>query len=367
MQATAAQAGVGTQAGSQHRAAIAARLPDWIQSPRYDLLLLLLVPLIPVPVLLLADSHPTLMLVAGFVLGFAHYMSTFTFFAWDEYRDRHRARKAAFFGGPLLIVVMMGVLARVPLVIPVVLFFWNVVHVARQSSGVASVYRHRAGVADPVDKQVANAAILSGSVALALANIESHRQVLPVLTWLAPGGALLAKLGAGAVALVCLVRLFARLRARAREAGSAPRVPELASLACALALFHPYLWVDDSGLATAGMLLGHYVQYLSIVWLVHHRRFSTVAGSAPQRALAYVSQRRGLVLGVLAVVGLGFLGGYQLSYRLGLGGYFEGMYLTIAFVHFYLDGLFWAFKDPTVRRSLAPYLTGFRLADSAAA
>jgi hypothetical protein len=359
MQTAAAGAAVGAGVAAEGRAAVVVRLPAWIQSPPYDLLLLLLVPLVPVPVLLLAPAYPAVVLVAGLVLGFSHYMSTFTFFAWDEYRERHRSRKAAFFGGPLLIVAMMILLARVPLVIPVVLFFWNVLHVARQSSGVSSVYRHRAGVGDPVDKQLANAAILSACVALSLSNVESHRQVLPVLTWLTPGGATLAKLATGAVALVCLVRLLARLQARARS-GSAARMPELLSLGCALALFHPYLWVEDSGLATAGMLLGHFVQYLSLVWLVHHRRFTTVSGSAPQRALAYVSQRRGLVVGVLLVVGLASLGGYQLSYRLGLGGYFEAMYLTVAFVHFYLDGLFWAFRDPSVRRSLSPYLTGFR-------
>ena len=35
---------------------------------------------------------------------------------------------------------------------------------------------------------------------------------------------------------------------------------------------------------------------------------------------------------------------------------FEAAYLLLAFVHFYLDGLFWAFRDPHVRRSLGPYL-----------
>jgi hypothetical protein len=36
------------------------------------------------------------------------------------------------------------------------------------------------------------------------------------------------------------------------------------------------------------------------------------------------------------------------------------MAVTIALVllHFYLDGLFWAFKQPEVRRALAPYLIG---------
>jgi hypothetical protein len=38
------------------------------------------------------------------------------------------------------------------------------------------------------------------------------------------------------------------------------------------------------------------------------------------------------------------------------------MAVTIALVllHFYLDGLFWAFKQPEVRRAMAPYLMGGR-------
>jgi len=364
---TAAGLGVELPAAAQPSGRVGSERSPWIQSRRYDLLLLLLVPLVPVPVLLLTPSYPGVMVATGFVLGFSHYMSTFTFFAWDDYRERHRSRRMAFFGGPLIILGVMVVLAvtRVPLVIPVVLFFWNTLHVARQSSGVLSVYRHRAGAREEADKRIANAAILATCVALSLQNVEGHRQLFPLLERITPGGAPVWKLATAGVALWCLARLLLRLRERA-AVGQGVRAPELLSLACGLALFHPYLWIEDSGLATAGMLLGHYVQYLAVVWLVHHRRFATRSGSRPQQALAWVSQRRGRVLAAILIVGTGFLGAYLLSYRLGLGGYFEAFYLTVAFVHFYLDGLFWAFRDPAVRRTLGPYLTGFRLADQPA-
>ena len=32
--------------------------------------------------------------------------------------------------------------------------------------------------------------------------------------------------------------------------------------------------------------------------------------------------------------------------------------IALVLVHFYLDSLFWAFKQPEVRRAIAPYLTG---------
>ena len=37
---------------------------------------------------------------------------------------------------------------------------------------------------------------------------------------------------------------------------------------------------------------------------------------------------------------------------------YEAAILSLSLVHFYLDGLFWAFRDPQVRRSLGPYIFG---------
>ena len=39
------------------------------------------------------------------MLAFAHYVSSFTFYLWDENRARHRTRWVAFFAGPVLITV----------------------------------------------------------------------------------------------------------------------------------------------------------------------------------------------------------------------------------------------------------------------
>ena len=50
----------------------------------------------------------------------------------------------------------------------------------------------------------------------------------------------------------------------------------------------------------------------------------------------------------------------SLFFRVGpivpLRGVYAGMLMGVTLVHFYLDGLFWAFKRPEVRQSLAPHL-----------
>ena len=69
-----------------------------------------------------------------------------------------------------------------------------------------------------------------------------------------------------------------------------------------------------------------------------------------------MSARNALLLPALLTAGLGFFAAKELLTRLGYLAFFEACYLLLAFLHFYADGLFWAFRDPHVRRSLGPYL-----------
>src|SRR5260370_27542006 len=48
--------------------------------------------------------------------------------------------------------------------------------------------------------------------------------------------------------------------------------------------------VRDSDLATFGMLMGHFVQYLGIVWLLNRRKYFAAEGSGRQRLLSSISR-----------------------------------------------------------------------------
>jgi hypothetical protein len=329
----------------------------WVESPSFDLPFFLLAPLLTLPLVFGIMAGVSRLATIGFLLGFAHYLSTFAFFFWDESRQEHRARWAAFFAGPLVIVVVFWVLVafEVPLFIPFVLFFWNAFHVCFQSCGIASIYRHRSGVTDRAQKPLANHAIILAGLWMSLWNIETHEQVWPVLTWVSPLFPAVLRGVLGAAALLALVRLGLGLRRRAQE-GHPPDLLEVGILVTGITLFHPYLWMPDSESATFVMLLPHYVQYLGIVWLVHRRRFRAEEGSLGQRWLARVSANLPLLLGVLLSGGLAFLAGKVLFRSMGRVEHFEVLYLMLAFVHFYLDGLFWAFRDPHVRRTVGPWL-----------
>jgi hypothetical protein len=329
----------------------------WIQSPAFDLAFIVLSPLVVLPIILIELGGIPWIAILGFALAFAHYFSTFTFYFWDDNREHHRARWLAFFAGPLILTAVYLGLVRLAYfwLISVLVITWNTYHVARQSCGLLSIYRHRAGVSDPRQKVVANAAILSANVWFALWNIESHQDVYPLLTAVYPGFPLALWVVAGLVAVVFACRLAVALWRRA-HAGAAPHLPELAFIGTSIGLFHPYLWLPDSGGATYAMLLAHYVQYLGLVWLLHRRRFPKPVGSRPQVLLQRLSSNTPLLVNVLLGATLSVWGVKWVANYSGHGQMFEVFYLLVAFLHFYLDALFWAFRDPHVRRSLAPYL-----------
>jgi hypothetical protein len=347
----------GSTRATPDRGVVGAPPRRWIESAPFDLSFLILAPLLTLPLALGALYLHNGFALAGLVLAFAHYASSFAFYFWDENRPHHRRRWAAFYAGPLLIAATLCLLLlyRVPLVVQVALFFWNAVHVARQSCGILSLYRHRAGVTDPRQKQAANTAILAVNLWLCLWNIETHVEVRRVLTALSPRLPDLVWLGCGALAAAALARAVIAFRERAAEGRSAG-LPELGLFVSSLALFHPYLWIADSGRATFAMLLPHYVQYLALVWLLQRRKLRATQGSPAQELLRRVSGNTIGLIVTLAGVGLGGFAFKELLARAGHVQVFDALFLLLAFVHFYVDGLFWAFRDPHVRRSIGPYL-----------
>jgi len=111
-------------------------------------------------------------------------------------------------------------------------------------------------------------------------------------------------------------------------------------------------------MATFVMLLPHYVQYMGIVWLLHRRKFGTAPArvSRGQSVLMRLSSDLRLLVPVLTAIGVAFYVASHFSRRNGFFPHFEALYLFIAFQHFYMDGLFWAFRRPEIRSTLSPFL-----------
>ena len=330
----------------------------WIESPLFDSLFFILSPAVGLIVILAShgDSRTLAPLLATSLLGFPHYFSTFTFYFWDENRQQHAMRWFAFFAGPALIVLMTVALFafHVPYAIAVVTYFWNCIHVSRQSCGILSLYRHRTGRTSNMDKAAPNAAIILTNLWFVLWRTETYPTLHRWLSLPDAGFPRLLWMTTGVLAVAAIVRLAWNLIRRSRSGHPASSV-EVLFIVTSIGMFHPYLWVDDPALATIAMLTGHFIQYLGIVWLLHRRKYAVTTPSTEPRWLQTVSTNTPALLATLGGTGLLTLSVFTAFRFTAHEAWFEVMYMSLAFTHFYLDGLFWAFKNPHVRSTIGPY------------
>ena len=328
----------------------------WIQARGFDLALFTLSPLSGVLVVLAALHGPWGHVVAPSAVYFVaipHYLSTFTFYMDDENLAYYKTRWLAFFAGPAICaaVVLAAVLSQRAALFQTVQFTWNIYHVALQSAGILGIYRWLNG-GPASERSTATWAIVSTSAAMAFFHLERFGPMYGTLAGVHPMLPQLVFLVALTVAVPSVLIVATRLLRRPERTS----LPELAFLATSLLLFHPYLWVDDSELATLGMLMGHFVQYLAIVWLLNRRKHAVPTGSTRQRALSAVSGHTSTLLATLVVTGTLFFFFDRVSRLAGVPWAYQIAWNIIVIMHFYLDGLLWAFKRRFVRESIGQYL-----------
>lgn len=329
----------------------------WIQSPLFDLSLFTLSPiaalLIILPSIVAPKGLHSWIAAAVYLVAIPHYVSSFSFYLGDDNLAYYRTRRLAFFGGPVLIflAVIALRLIKVDAMVNSVLYVWNVFHVSMQSAGILSIYRRINGGSFS-ESRFARAALLGVNGSLAFLHIDRFPPIYDNLlrvhfpVWaIRP-----ALLSFAAIGLVLYINRLVRCRTQIRA-------PELTFIASSFLLFHPYLWVRDLNVATFSMLMGHFLQYLGIVWLLNRRKYSALEGSGHQRLLRSISTNTPLLLFTLASVGSVFFVAEVSSRWLGIPVSYVILWNSVALVHFYLDGLIWAFKDPFVRKSVGPYLT----------
>jgi hypothetical protein len=334
----------------------------WIHSPAYDLALFTVSPLAGLLLVLLVLHSPAgaLALLAGtYLVAIPHYLSTFSFWMGDDNRAEYLGRRVAFLVVPVLIVAGAGLMRLFGgpwlAALLTLIFLWNTYHVSMQSSGILSIYRHAAG-GPSEERPIAQSALIALNFAVSLYFVERFEPMRGLFASFWPGFPAGLRPLTIAIAAVALARLAWSLSARARG-GTGPGAAEGLFLASSLVLFHPYLWVRDYELATAGMLMGHFLQYLALVWLLHRRKYAGAGGgSVAQLLLANATRRVPLLIVALAASGLVvYLFGRTMRAAEAFGVYIW-LWNGLALVHFYMDGLIWSFKRPFVRQSLGPYL-----------
>jgi hypothetical protein len=350
-----------TLSASPARAVESGSRNRWIQSPWFDGCFLLLSPLAGLALiaahLWLPPRAGTLLALAGFYfVGVPHYLSTLTFYLGDDNLRQYRSRPMAFFVGPPVILAAVTWLwwgLELHPLVKATLYTWNIYHVSRQSAGILNIYRQLNG-GPRSERTLALVAILSSTTAMALWPVHGHPALTQMLANVHPLILPLLDQVCLAIAAASCVVLAWRISRRAIRI----RLPELGFLATSLGLGLPYLWVDDLMLATLAMLMGHFIQYLALVWLLHGRKYGSAKGSARERVLGLIGRHPALLGVLLLACGSVFWAGSRTITSVGGKNAYLCLLLSSNVIHFYLDGLIWAFRRPDVRNSLAPYLFG---------
>jgi hypothetical protein len=329
----------------------------WIESPVYDVGLFALSPLAGLLIVLVDHFSKWghgLGVLAVYFVGIPHYLSTFTFYLGDQNREYYRLRWAAFFLGPLLIFAFVFGLRMLAVegVVQSVIFTWNIYHVSLQSAGVLSLYR-RLNCGEQQEKRWAHLTILAVNATMAFWFLKNFSPLYGLLLRVHPWTPIVLRYVCLGTVLVAGSGYLIQLARRPRPVGA----PERVFLVSSLLLFHPYLWVKDYALATIAVLMGHFIQYLGIIWLLNRRKYGQqTSGSVAQQWLIKLSSRPRLLLASLLLLGAFFL-------FIDRGSRIVGMYLSyiivwnsLVLIHFYVDGLVWAFRDSFVRKTVGPYL-----------
>ncbi len=254
----------------------------------------------------------------------------------------------------MLILVAVAALRLLEFHRPVLItmFVWNIYHVSLQSAGILSIYRRLNG-GPHSERRVAHLAILAINAAMAFWFIDRFAPLHELLIRVHD----LAPLAVRAVTLPVAAGAFGVLLYRIGRRPRSLSLAEATFLISSVLLFHPYLWVESADLATLAMLMGHFIQYLAIVWLLNRRKYAGSTGSWHERFLGEVSARPGLILTLFGVIGLSFYAADKMTTALGAQMLYVIVWNSMALTHFYVDGLVWAFKQPYVRQSVGPYLT----------
>ncbi len=329
----------------------------WIESRAFDLALFTLSPL--AGLLIVALQRMTKLgsaagVLAVYFVGIPHYLSTFTFYLGDQNRDHYRLRWAAFFLGPLIIFASVLTLRALDVagIVQSIIFTWNIYHVSLQSAGFLSLYRRLNG-GELKEKRWAQLMILSVNATMAFWFLRYFSPLYDLLVRVHPSAPIVLRWLCLATALVAGSGYAYHLSRRP----GAVRAPEKAFLISSLLLFHPYLWLQDYLLATVAMLMGHFIQYLGIVWLLNRRKYAQQgAGSRAQQWLVRLSSRPRLLLASLLLLGGVFLFIDRGSRVVGMYMSYIVVWNSLVLIHFYVDGLVWAFKDRFVRDTVGSYL-----------
>ncbi len=291
-----------------------------------------------------------------FGLGLPHFGSTWFFYMDSSNRHYFDQKPWAFYYLPFVFVLApiglaiggkVGGFAELAAAAILITYWFSGYHVMKQSVGITSLYRGRLGLFDKTEREIDNRVIMSAAFLALFGRYlfftdfgyerffrEYHGE------WLVWG--LLAFFAYSFIRWVAAS--VGRFRAHGKNAW-----PLFLFSTVSILLFTPFLYVADFQVAFMSNLLGHYSQYLVLVWLINRNKYVLMGEHAPKAPLlAYLTKHLYLYAGVLLVYAIGVMLVGSISVLLPVVG--------LTWAHFFIDRFLFRFKDPEMRKLILPYI-----------
>ncbi|MEM1274402.1 MAG: hypothetical protein AAGF88_11330 [Pseudomonadota bacterium] len=331
----------------------------WIRNARFDtgfIFGLLLLSIVTGIVILVEPSlfYPILIIDLWF-LGYHHVISTYTRICFDK--ESFEENKLLLVG--LLPLVVVGTLAAAFVVglwlIVTIYFYWQWWHYARQSWGIAKVYRGK----DPkaayedgwLDQAIFYAVPIFGILSR---SAEQHPTFIGMELWSFPVPPIVAQISGVIAAGLFAYWLAARIRAAVQ--GRLAIVHTMYVSTHFIIFYLAYIATSDITLGWLMINIWHNAQYILFVWLYNTKRFSD--GIDPKaKFLSYISQPNRLWLYLLTCVAItgviywGVLRTIDWLFFAGLSATIV-LYQIVNFHHYIVDSKIWKVRKPKMQKTL---------------
>lgn len=284
-----------------------------------------------------------------FGLGLTHFGSTWFFYLDKSNRHYFDTKPWVFYYFPIILILTPIALAigKFTTLVIIITYWFSGYHVMKQSMGITSLYRGKLGVFDQKERKIDNLVIMSAT-GLALFGRYMLYTDFGLERYFREYFGIVIVASLALVFVYAFVRWIAATVRRFKTFGT-QALPLFTFTVVSILLFTPFLYVENFNVAFMSNLLGHYSQYLVLVWMINHNKYVLKGGEGPKPPfLAYVSKHLLLYSAVLLMYAFVVTTVGSISVILPVVG--------LTWAHFYVDGFLFRFKDPEVRKLILPYI-----------
>ncbi len=284
------------------------------------------------------------------LLGYHHVIATYTRLCFD--RESFRRHRFLVLGlPPLILAAVVGLGYGIGLwVLASIYLYWQWFHYTRQSFGIASAYRRKAGGAmdgNPLlDKAIFYAVPLWGIAHRSAQDpgiyLGLELRVIPVPAMV---DGILGLAAAAALLWWAVSRVVALRQGRLTLAHTAFMLTHF------MVFYVGYVLIEDITFGWLVINVWHNAQYIAFVWLYNNNRFR--GGIEPAaRFLSTLSQSRFTWLYFAVSLGLSSALYWSLDNVVAALPLFIVIYQAINFHHYIVDGLIWKMRRKPLQRIL---------------